>query len=98
MKQDANHNTDTRRQLKFITGTCTLSRVTSGIKTGPKACGTKGTTSSFVQGVLYKPYLSPNYSHNHWRYSIELVEILTYENKKIFKKYNQFSMAVSGKA
>lgn len=41
MKQDAFHNTDTSRQLKFITVTCTLSLVTSGIKIDPKACGTK---------------------------------------------------------
>lgn len=41
MKQDAFHNTDTSRQLTFITVTCTLSLVTSGIKIDPKACGTK---------------------------------------------------------
>lgn len=83
MRQDAYHNTDTSRQLKCITVTCTLSQGTSGIKTDFKACGTKCTTSSFVQGVLCKPYKSPNYSNNHWQDFTELVENLKGKNKRM---------------
>lgn len=43
MKQDAHHNQDTSRRLKFTTVTCTLSLVTDGIKTDPGACGTECT-------------------------------------------------------
>lgn len=50
MRQDAYHNPDTSRQLKFTIVTCTLSLVTRGTKTDPKACGTKCATASFVQG------------------------------------------------
>lgn len=85
MKQDAYHNTDTSTQLKFITGTCTLSLVTSGIKTDPEACSTKCGTTSFVQGVLCKPYTSPNYSHNHWEGSIEHIANLQYVKTSLFK-------------
>lgn len=85
MKQDAYHNTDTGRRLNFTMGTCTLPLVTSGIKTDPKACGTKCTTSSFVQGVLCKPYTSPNYSHNCWRDSTELTVSFEYKNKAKFQ-------------
>lgn len=77
MKQDAYHNTDTSRQLKLIRVTCTLSRVTSGINTDPKACSINCTTSSFVQGVLCKPYKPKLQPQLLWD-SNELVENLKY--------------------
>lgn len=55
MKQDAYHNTDTSTQLKYITVTCTLSLVTSGIKIDPKACGTNIQHRALCRGSSVNP-------------------------------------------
>lgn len=69
--------------------TCTWSQVRGRIKTDLKACSIRMDNIQLCAGVLYKPYINPNYIH--FRNPTELVENLKYEIKKTCLKCNQFS-------